>query len=61
MQISLYNFAFFAVKSPSVTKRLVSQENAFKKSKNSSPFFFHKTIGLNISFIPVKNNFRFLR
>ena len=30
----LPNFAFFTVKSPSVTQRSVSQENAFKKSKN---------------------------
>ena len=28
----LYNFAFFTVKSHSVTKRSVSQENAYKKS-----------------------------
>ena len=26
------NFAFFTVKSPSVTQRLVSQENAYEKS-----------------------------
>ena len=36
--ISLPNFAFFNVKSPSVTQRSVSQENAFKRSKNPSPF-----------------------
>ena len=30
---------FFIVKSPSVTQRSVSQENAFKKSKSPSPFF----------------------
>ena len=29
----------------SATQRSVSQENAFKKSKNPSPFFFRKTIG----------------
>ena len=29
---SLSNFAFFTVKSPSVTQRSVSQENAYKKS-----------------------------
>ena len=29
---SLPNFAFFKVKSPSVTQRSVSQENAYKKS-----------------------------
>ena len=28
----LSNFAFFTVKSPSVTQRSVSQENAYKKS-----------------------------
>ena len=41
-QISFPKFAFFTVKSPSVTQRSVSQENAFKKSKNSFllPFFF---------------------
>ena len=33
-------FCVFTVKSPSVTQRSVSQENAFKKSKNPSPFFF---------------------
>ena len=32
MQISLPNFAFFIVKSPSVTQRSVFQENAYKKS-----------------------------
>ena len=31
--------SFFTVKSPSVTQRSVSQENAFKKSKKQSPFF----------------------
>ena len=32
VQISLPNFAFFTVKSPGVTQRSVSQENAYKKS-----------------------------
>ena len=32
IQISLSNFAFFTVKSPSVTQRPVSQENAYKES-----------------------------
>ena len=32
IQISLPNFAFFTVKSHSVTQRSVSQENAYKKS-----------------------------
>ena len=40
---------FFTVKSPTVTQRSVSQENAFKKSKNPSPFL-RKTIGSNIFF-----------
>ena len=31
MQISLPNFEFFTAKSPSVTQRSVSQENAYKK------------------------------
>ena len=38
-QISLPNFAFSTVKSPSVTQRSVSQENAFKKRKKPVPFF----------------------
>ena len=42
-QISLLNFAFFSAKLDSVTQRLVSQENAFKKSKHLSPFL-HETI-----------------
>ena len=32
IQISIPNFAFFTVKSPSVIQRSVSQENAYKKS-----------------------------
>ena len=36
----------FFVKSPTVTQRLVSQENAFKKSKNPSPFL-SKSVGLD--------------
>ena len=53
----------FTVKSPSVTQRSVSQENAFKKSKNLSPFFFffRRTIGSNNSFTLIENNFWFLR
>ena len=31
---------FLTVKSPSLTQRSVSQENAFKKSKYPSPYFF---------------------
>ena len=34
-----FNFAFFTVKSPNVTQRSVSQDNAFKRSKHPSPFF----------------------
>ena len=56
----LPNFEFFTVKSPSVTQRSVSQENAYKKSKNPSPFL-HKTIGSDNSFTLIENNFRFLR
>ena len=36
---SFPNFAFITVKSPSVTQRLVSQENAFTKGKNLLLFF----------------------
>ena len=53
-------FAFLTAKSPSVTQRSVSQENAFKKSKHPSPFF-RKTIGSNNSFTLIENNFKFLR
>ena len=50
---------FFTVKSPSVTKKSVFQENGFKKSQNPSPFFPRKTEGSKKSFTPVENNFRF--
>ena len=53
-------FCVFYVKSPSVTQRSVSQENAFKKSQNPSPFL-HKTIGSDNSFTLIENNFRFIR
>ena len=53
-------FAFSRAKSPSVTERAVSQENAFKKRKYSSPFL-NKTIGLNNTFTLIESNFRFLR
>ena len=33
-------FCVFTVKSPSVTKRSVNEESAFKKSENPSAFFF---------------------
>ena len=59
MQISLPNLIFFTVKSPSVSQRSVSQENALKKSKNLLAFF-HKTIDSNNSFTLIENNFRFL-
>ena len=51
------DFAFFTVKSPRVTQRLVSQENAYKKSKNPSPFL-HKTLGSGNSFTLIENNSR---
>ena len=47
------NFAFFSAKSLSITVRSVSQENAFKKSKDPSHF-------LN-SFTLTEKRFRFLR
>ena len=37
--ISLPNFAFFTVKSPSLTQRSVSQENAYKRAKTRRLFF----------------------
>ena len=50
------------VKSPNVrpTQRSVSQENAFKKSKNMLPFF-RKTTGSNNSFTLIENNLRFFK
>ena len=54
-----FQFCVFTVKSPSVTRRSVSKENAFKKSKHPSPFL-RKTIGLNNSFTLIENNFRSL-
>ena len=47
---------FFTETSPSVTQRSVSQENAFKNSKNLSLFFL-KPIGSNNSFMLIGNNF----
>ena len=46
-----------SIKSPSIyTKRSVSQEMLFQKSKNPSPVssFFHKSIGTNKSLTPVE-------
>ena len=43
-------FFFLTVKSHSVTQRSGSQENAYKKSLNSSLPHPHKTIGSDISF-----------
>ena len=57
IQISLPNFAFFTVKSPSVTQRLVSQDNAFKKSKDPSAFV-RKTLGSNNPFTPIENDLK---
>ena len=50
---------FFTVKSPSVTQRSVSEENAFKKSKDPSPFS-PQIIGWNNSFTLIEYSFRFL-
>ena len=49
-------FCVFTVKSPSVTQRSVSRDNAFEKSKIQSPFFFLKTIAWNNSFTLIENN-----
>ena len=54
------NLHIFTPKSPSVTQRSVSQENAYKKSKNPSPFL-RKTIGSNNSFTLIENDLRFLK
>ena len=58
LQLNTYSpskvFAFTA-KSPSVTQRQVSQENALKKSKKPSL----KTTGLNNSSTLIENNFMF--
>ena len=51
---------FFTIKSPSVTQRSVSQENAYKKSLNPSPFF-HKTIGSYNSFTLIEKQFQVLK
>ena len=51
-RISLSNFAFFTVKSPNVTQRSVSQENALRRAKTRRLFFPHKTIGSNNYFTP---------
>ena len=53
-------FCVFNAKSPSVTERSVSLENAYKKSSKLSPFL-HKNIGSDNSFTVIENNFRFLR
>ena len=60
IQLSLPNFAFSRAKSPSVTYRSVSNENAYKKSKHPSPFL-KKTIGSNNSFTLIENKLRFSR
>ena len=43
----------------SITQRSVSQENAFKKSKNLLLFIL-KTVSSNNSFTLIENNFTFL-
>ena len=53
-------FCVFTVKWPSVTQRSVSQENAYKKSLNPSPFL-HKTIGSDILFFSNWKQFQVLR
>ena len=58
--ISLPNFAFFTVKSPSVIQKFVPKESDLKKFKNPVPFK-GKTIGSNVSFTLIEINFRFLR
>ena len=58
--ISLPNFAFFTVKSPSVIQRSVFQENAFKKSKNPSAFL-RKAEGSNNCLTLIENNFKLFR
>ena len=60
MHISLPNFAFFTVKSSSVTQRSVSQENAYKKSLNLSPVL-HETIDSDNSFTLIENNFKVIK
>ena len=52
-------FCVFTVKSRAcVTRRLVSQENAMKKSKDPSPFV-RKTLGSNNYLTLIENIFRF--
>ena len=58
-QFCFFFFFFFAVKLPSVTQRSVSQENAFKNSKNPL-HFFRRTICSNNSLTVIENNIRFL-
>ena len=55
MQIWFQKFAFFSLKSPSVTQRSISQENAFEKSKKSIDLSCN-TIGLHNPFILIENN-----
>ena len=54
-------FCVFGAKTPSVTQRSISLENAFKKSKHLSDFFFAKSKSSNnfFKFILIVNNFRF--
>ena len=56
----LSNFCVFIIKSPGITQRSVSQENALKKSKTHHRFFFFffcKTMGSNI-FFSVDSNWK---
>ena len=62
-QFCVFFFCFFfyrKFKSPGVAQRSVSQENAFKKSKSPSAFFFHNTMGSNNSFTLIENNLSFV-
>ena len=58
MQISLPNFALFTVKSPSVTQRSVSQENALKRAK-APVAFVSQNYGLKKLFDLIENNLGF--
>ena len=58
VQYRFPNFAFCSEKSPGLTQRSVSQQNAVKKSKTSKVLFC-KTIDSNDSFILIENKFRF--
>ena len=60
LQISLENFAFFTLKSPSVKDIKLSQKVYFKCRKNPS-LILRKTIGSRLFFTLFENNFGFLK